>query len=522
MLFSFLSDQEASRVARALCIPGFLSFKAYDIKKRVFLQDFLAGDHSGVVRRLWYDGQGVQMSNVPESVTSVQIQSHHMKAAWRADSYPRSLTSLTIFGPVYGVLSRSFQWPPHLTELKWQCNGSSNVPLPNLRTLPQSLTSLTLTGPFSPDSHSETTLILPQSLKHLQLSGRAFVAITSLPSCLQSLHIDNDNRYVMSALPDLPSSLEELRFSGWVEYQHALHHATLRKLHPPRNYQHRIRASDFPCLQELILSDYKQPLDDLPSTLIHLQLHLIGSYQHDLNQLPSSLQELNLFTHFQRTLDHLPAALKMLRLSSRSEFNRPLDHLPPSLEEMLLPTKFNHPLDKLPRSLRVLTFASNSKFNHPLNNLPDSLTELRLGCKFNQPFQRLPRQLMTLDLRAGSYEGQFNHLLPLTPSDTQDASLSYPTKLRRLLLGHLFNQPLTLPPSLTQLSLPSNGDFSHPLPASALPEGLLVLELSESYLRSVMDTQAVHQRCPFVNMIAARSFWFRMDPFDSYYSGFRV
>jgi len=475
-LFSFLTDKEASCVARAVCIPRFLTLKCYDIKSELYFKRVLSTGYTGVVRRLCYNVTGNHIANVPSTVQSMVVLGSEAMKNWRADSFPRSLTSLTIddtdFVEKYRFRSRPssrFELPPHLTKLTWR--ALDTVSAKKLSALPQSLTSLSLTGSLDEDAFVEVTLSLPPLLKHLELGDVAFQSIESLPS-----------------------SLEELRLSQQVDYKHELRHATLRRLQLPENYPHVVRACDFPSLQQLHVFHNQQPLDDLPASLTDLTVDGHNPVlQQDLSRLPSSLQKLTLRGSFNQPLNHLPATLKVLRFDQFSEFTQPLDDLPPALEELHLPAWFNHPLDRLPQSLRILTFERDGNFNHPLNNLPNSLTELRLGSAFDQPLQRLPLNLTTLDLSGGFFNGScFNQPLPLTPSQTQDASYSYPKQLRSLHLGHAFDQPLTLPSSLTSLFIAARSNFAYPLSVSDLPEGLL--HLYAPYL----NMEEVRKRCPSV------------------------
>jgi len=264
-------------------------------------------------------------------------------------------------------------------------------------------------------------------------------------------------------------------------------------------------------------SQVKQPLDSLPAHLTELDLFW-SRFNHPMDRLPHRLLSLTLSSNFDQPLDALPSGLTRLDLRQASWFNRPLDGLPESLQVLILPSAFDQRLQQLPSSLRVLQFDPSSPFNHPLPPLPDSLSVLHLCECFNQPLQQLPRGLT--DLKLGD---AFDHPLPLvkpepalvlsnadqdpeSPSSPatrcpasdvgsqESKAMSYPVALLSLKLGRRFNQPLSLPASLTSLSI-YYGDFSQPLPVSSLPATLTYLSLPRSCNANV---HAVRDRCPFL------------------------
>jgi len=570
VLFAFLSDNEAARVARALCMPQFLSTKRYDIKRELPVHAAVAGLFPGMVRRVVLDQyeESGSLSLLPPTVTSVKVE-HDSQWDGRLVELPRSLTHLKYCADDDIGVTTPEDWPASLTSLEFQYRKSKPLSTP----LPSALRVLHCNTDLSP------SLILPDSLTTLRafrlarpvsqlpphltkLSMRLPYAVTSedladFPASLTHLTVyrvapideDEDKEVCqpitlkpppllrvlclklvpLAILDTLPESLEELTIIGDMPaLDRSLHHARLRKLVLPGDFNQPIRASDFPSLQVLSVgTKFNHPLslsgstvcdrpqDRLPSSLRSLVLR--SPLLHDLDHLPDSLTELSLLgSHFNKPLDHLPRQLKMLILDQAFQqpldalpdgltclnlawsrtFNQPLDHLPDSLQELRLPKSFNRPFQRLPSALQVLRFPCNSCFNHPLDHLPNSLSDLRLGDAFNQPFRRLPRGLTRLSLGRA-----FSHPLPLSPdADNKDSfhsDVTYPTALRSLILDS-FNHPLSLPPSLTELTLSPKSPV--PLSIASLPEQLTVLQLPLKNYPQLADLESLRKRCPLLRL----------------------
>jgi len=517
VLFAFLSDNEAARVARALCVPQFLSTKRYDIKRELPAHAAVAGLFPGVVRRVTFDRnhEASSLSLLPSTVTSMKME-HVSKLRGRFGDLPRSLTHLAYWVDGDDDLAAKHEgWPPSLTSLELQYGGSKpfSAPLPStLRVLlcnadlspslvlPDSLTTLSagrLDRPVSqlpphltelsirlPEVKKSKKLVeqaqpmdlsnLPASLTHLKISGRLSpygppVVAAKFPPLLRCLRLV----FVTLRLTDtLPESLEELTITrGMAIIDHPFRHARLRKLVLPDEFNQLIRASDFPSLQVLSLgSKFNHPLDDLPRSLSELtvrgdldrlpasltMLTPKRAIKRPLDKLPSSLRILDLRSEIRHNLNHLPDSLAELRLAG-SNFNKPLDHLPRQLKMLALSDDFQQSLDALPDGLTHLDLSRSRTFNHPLDHLPDSLQALFLPEAFNHPFPRLPSGLRVLDFPPFAH---FNRPLDHLPES-----------LKSLRLGGAFNQPFhRLPRGLAYLSL--GRAFNHPLPLSSesIPE----------------------------------------------------
>jgi len=435
---------------------------------------------------------------------------------------PDSLTTLRL-GAAHNKLW--FHLPPHLTILEMRL--SSNTTTEHLAHLPASLTHLALLGGhhvhkcFRADTAEPARL--PAGLRYLRLESVPYRAFRDLPSSLEHLIVKNAWH-----------SIEPWDFWG---FDGPIRHASLQTLELPCGFSFPIAANHLPSLRELSLSrgfdqslhdlpsslrnlklmegGVKQPLDSLPAYLAELDLR--GSlFNNSLDRLPHRLISLTLGRDFHQPLDALPSGLTRLDFSKAWRFNRPLDNLPESLQVLILPEMFDQPLQQLPSSLRKLQFHPFCPFNRPLPPLPDSLSVLSLGNAFSQPLQRLPCGLT--DLQFGH---AFNHPLPLKPEpsneeeqesssspsihssaadvDSQESkAMTYPVALRSLQLGYCFNQALSLPPSLTSLSIYSSRVIDPILAMSSLPTTLTFLGLPDNYKRKAGVVAAVRARCPFL------------------------
>jgi len=416
---------------------------------------------------------------------------------------------------------------PHLTTLEvWL---SSETTAEHLAHLPASLIHLTLV--CRDDVHKSfrtgnaDTIKLPSGLRYLRLDSVPYRAFRDLPSSLEHL--------VVNTVVEVADPIDFWGFGG------PIRHASLQTLELPTGFNFPLDAGHLPRLRELSLaagfsqplndlpaslrklkvrfSNVKQPLDSLPAGLTELDLRF-SRFNHPVDRLPRNLLSLTLSRDFDHPLDALPIGLTHLDLNDAYRFSHVLDDLPETLQVLIMPFRFPRPLQRLPCSLRALRFNPGCLFNHPLPPLPDSLSVLNLGSSFAQSLRRLPRGLTELKL-----DHMFNHPLPLVkpepalmsnedqgqpPStrssaapdvDNQESkaeTMTYPVALRSLDLGHDFNQPLLLPPSLTRLSIDPHGVFNQPLPLSSLPEALTYLSLPKRYKWNDMD--AAQEQRPFL------------------------
>jgi len=512
VLFSFISDNEAARVARALCIPHFLPNKHYVMKRAVCLAKLLSGVYSCPANNVWLNEVPTvdQLAQCPSTVKSMALHIF----AWpdflhlKAKQLPRSLTRLKVSPPVRWLIS-DVDWPPLLSSLSWSHSVEPGSELP---VVPSSLRILRLMGVLS-------KLELPSSLQELDLSDSDFNSPLSHPTLPKVTFSASFNQPISARdlpslrelsvgsafnhpLDDLPASLTKLILRGDYTrrpYDHTLDHlpASLKRLELGRPYDLLLDRLPTNLSSLLISFDFNQPLDHLPDALTELDLQSAHHFNQPLDYLPQQLQVLMIGKVFNQPLYKLPSGLTYLDFYWTSCYPRSLDRLPSSLHTLIMPDGYNQSLNRLPPSLKILNFFSDSRFNQPLDQLPDSLSILRLGDSFNQPFSRLPRALTVLDLGDSFNQPLFRAPLLLAPEALDSSGrmtrsraaaigclqadvTSHPLALRVLELGLSFNQPLYLPPSLTELVFRESGCFSHPLPASSR-EQLVKLELPKRY-----------------------------------------
>jgi hypothetical protein len=140
--------------------------------------------------------------------------------------------------------------------------------------------------------------------------------------------------------------------------------------------------------------------------------YFISNYDNQpIDNLSSSLFHVQLGHKFKLYIDNLPPNLVLLRFEPKSVFNRTVDHLPPSLKTLTFGACFNHPVSHLSLSLKQLTFGTN--FNHPINQLPSSLTTLKFthNSVFNQFVINLLSSLIKLSFRTVFNQMNLDHSL---------------------------------------------------------------------------------------------------------------
>jgi len=514
-----IEEMHGERIAELEHLPPsltFLSVNANDTFKPI--QVTLPAS----LRVLHLTGLAAMQPCLPERLEVLTINNVYQEPSWSFD-FPLRLAALTKLE----LLGCQFDQPIRAADLpRLQLLLVDEHFTQPLDDLPLSLTGLTLhvCDYYGHDQNKNTLLYdhpldrLPSSLTRLQLERDYDHPLDQLPSSLRCLVIEGSfNR----PLDHLPRSLTELALKG-PDFNQPLDHL------PHALVELALLSDSFnqpldhlpDSLTDMYLSGcFNQPLAHLPASLTKLTLSA-SAFNQPLDRLPQHLQILDFSSDaFDHPLDTLPSGLTRLTLQSLPKFHKPLDHLPAMLRELLMPDDYNQPLNRLPSKLTVLTFSFLSDFNRPLNHLPHSLSTLHLGGKFDHPFVRLPRGLTELCVHTAL--GKFDQSLPLVKPEASSESKSkpegsekdecknmndiddvtYPTALRSSTLGPSFNQPLSLPPSLTKLDMPGYGAFVKSLPIASLPVNLTYLSLPRRYARRfprLVDIAAVRQRCPFV------------------------
>lgn len=227
----------------------------------------------------------------------------------------------------------------------------------------------------------------------------------------------------------------------------------------------------------IFAQDFDQALDNLPEGLRELRIVSPG-FNQPLEFLPSTLVHLNIYGDFNHPVDHLPAGLTELGLLG--SFNQIIDHLPSQLLSLHLGDDFNQPVGHLPSNLRNLRIGSyNSSFDFPLDKLPPTLQSLRLiGYHHKRPLNCLPSSLESFTLSSfGLYQLDLSDIrtikslkslkikdiqivsgLDSLPNSLQSLSLwetaigcninSLPPNLQHLALGYINEPVVVLPISL--------------------------------------------------------------------------
>lgn len=148
---------------------------------------------------------------------------------------------------------------------------------------------------------------------------------------------------------------------------------------------------------------------------------------------PPNLTNLNISGVVPVYLDNLPLTLKTVTFSEQC--NQRIDDLPRSVTKLIIGHDFTQVLDDLPPFLTHLEIGN--AFNHPLSSPLPSLQYLKIGNSFNHPLNNLSPSLQTLDIGSS-----FNHPITIPPSLTSltisESFSKKPTNFPSPLLSSLF------------------------------------------------------------------------------------
>lgn len=211
-------------------------------------------------------------------------------------------------------------------------------------------------------------------------------------------------------------------------------------------------------------------------------LFLWDQYDDPLATLPSSLSHLSLNNTFVKPLpQQLPLSLTHLSLSSY--FNHPLPSLPPNIQYLKTGACFNRPLS-LSNYFHLSILDIGYSFNSSLS-LPPHLKRLFLGHTFNQKINNSPDSITHLyfgnDCIFPSLPPHLQYLM-FFPQSKFNAIIDYPSFLTHLSFNNRFDSPINnLPPNLTHLTV---GDRFN-LPLFHLPSSLTHLCLGRSFSQSI-------------------------------------
>lgn len=286
-------------------------------------------------------------------------------------------------------------------------------------------------------------------------------------------------------------------------------------------------------LNTLILySGIYQSIDNLPTTLTYLELHI----DHSIVSLPPNLEyfignidvnsDMNLSQLRFVTLNCVPNINSscLTRIIFNPYFNQPLTDVPSSVTHIVYNpySEFNSSIDLSNSNVKYLKFGY--LFDQPINkeNCPSTLEKLYLGRNFNQRIDNLPDNLIKLDM---SNNVSFTHTINCLPSS-----------LRKIYFGKKFNHSVDFIKSNRNLTHLTFGDiFNYPL--VFLPK-LIYLELGENYNHSFLEftpnietlifndnhkiLSNIHINCPKLRLILLSSDWLSKSDTSSIYSKYDI
>jgi hypothetical protein len=207
-------------------------------------------------------------------------------------------------------------------------------------------------------------------LKELNCSNNQITRIKSFPSSLQYLNCYNNQ---ITKIKNLPRWMKSFNCSKnpitYLEYPFEI---------PPTKYPKN--------LTHLILSNYNEPLDNLPNTITYLNIGYL--YRQSLDNLPNSIMHLKIGNSFDKPLDNLPNTITCLEFDEFAAFNQLVDNLPNSITHIVFGSDFNQPIDNLPKSVVNLTLGE--RFSYPINVIAKQLKRINMRfanyVKFNENY----------------------------------------------------------------------------------------------------------------------------------------
>ncbi len=200
------------------------------------------------------------------------------------------------------------------------------------------------------------------------------------------------------------------------------------------------------------------------------------SYENDTSKFNKKLSNLpeNLITlffplksDFSQPVDNLPSSLLYLRLGKN--FSQPVDNLPPNLLSLELNCKnFSHPIDNLPKNLNLLYLIFDNDFSHTLNNLPTNITKLKIYTPNALDYNYLPSNVKKLDISIQTDKNYDKNLIDNLPNSIEELSIdgnfsldNLPNSIKSLSLSSKYKQHFNfLPNSIEVLYLGYLCDFN--------------------------------------------------------------
>ncbi|GAM26690.1 hypothetical protein SAMD00019534_098650 [Acytostelium subglobosum LB1] len=243
-------------------------------------------------------------------------------------------------------------------------------------------------------------------------------------------------------------------------------------------------------------SDFNHPIKVgvLPPNLLYLNVGSTFNFSIEIDVLPPKLVKLVFGFRFNSVIarNALPSSIESIHFDS--DYNQPMENigLPKSLRKLRFGWEYNSaiPPNMLPHSLTKLKFGY--QYNQPLvpGSLPPSLRRLMFGARFNQPMVAgtLPSSLTELIVDGNITNlGNDQGVLPpgircLRLAMNFNQQLTLPPKLTDLTFGYQFDRPIhidALPPTLVNLTFGS--DFNQPLVPGSLPSSLRSITFNAHY-----------------------------------------
>lgn len=244
-------------------------------------------------------------------------------------------------------------------------------------------------------------------------------------------------------------------------------------------------------------SNFNQSVSSLP--LSFESLYLGFYFSPSLSNLPLNLRVLSVAAHnynaeLAESLDNLPSTLVELDMRGMKTENFSFRSFPLSLKQLKLPYSYNTNLARLPPTLEYLS--TGSEFNQRISFLPQTLLNLELGAAFTQPLPELPPKLKYLSFGCGGWNGSIEKYpstsTELRLSDEYTRTLDNPPdSLLVLWIGRRFNQTIMkLPQNLIDLHFDSYSRFNQEID-HALPKTLKTLHLG-AYFEGIYSTFQNH------------------------------
>ena len=147
------------------------------------------------------------------------------------------------------------------------------------------------------------------------------------------------------------------------------------------------------------LSQFNQPIDNLPQSIINLTLGC--NFNQPVNNLPLKILNLTFGYEFNQSVDNLPFGI--LNLTFGYKFNCTVDNLPQTLLNLTFDFIFNQSVDNLPNSIIEIIFSKFSVFKKSLNSLPNSVCKIILPRDYYKKIIKLPLNIKKI-LCSSEYE----------------------------------------------------------------------------------------------------------------------